>query len=182
VSALPAQAIARFWMLVDKNGPVSRPELGRCWTWKGHRSPANKPWDLQYGRFSCHGDQRAHRFSYELHRRPIPNGLFVLHECDFPPCCNPDHLTVGTQLQNRRDASARGRTHGRMNEMDALRAFVWYADGVSQREIAKRLGVARNTVVCMLSGAMMAHVHAAVAQWCLRGDAPYVPPAKTEAA
>jgi hypothetical protein len=32
------------------------------------------------------------------------------HRCDNPPCCNPEHLEPGTQLQNVVDRNERGRT------------------------------------------------------------------------
>lgn len=33
----------------------------------------------------------------------------IRHTCDNPPCCNPDHLIPGTQLENMRDMYERGR-------------------------------------------------------------------------
>lgn len=32
----------------------------------------------------------------------------VMHHCDNPPCCNPDHLSVGTHRDNLLDAIAKG--------------------------------------------------------------------------
>jgi len=52
----------------------------------------------------------AHRFSWTLLVGKIPDGLNVLHRCDNPRCCNPAHLFLGTQLDNRRDCRDKGRT------------------------------------------------------------------------
>ncbi len=52
---------------------------------------------------------RAHRASWQISFGPIPDGLQVLHTCDNPPCCNPAHLFLGTQLDNIYDMCAKGR-------------------------------------------------------------------------
>ena len=51
----------------------------------------------------------AHRLAWELTFGPIPDGLHVLHACDNPPCIRPDHLMLGTQRANMRDAGRKGR-------------------------------------------------------------------------
>ncbi len=51
----------------------------------------------------------AHRYTWEQQRGPIPDGLYVLHHCDNRACVNIDHLYVGTQSDNIRDAVRRGR-------------------------------------------------------------------------
>lgn len=53
---------------------------------------------------------RAHRLAYTLTKGPIPNGLYVCHTCDNPPCCNPNHLWVGTAGQNNTDRHRKGRS------------------------------------------------------------------------
>lgn len=86
----------QFWERV----PVAGPD--QCWEWMGAKTGRDG-----YGRV---GGQRAHRVSWEIaNGRPIPEGLIVLHSCDNPPCVNPRHLSVGTNTDNMRDASAKGR-------------------------------------------------------------------------
>ena len=52
----------------------------------------------------------AHRAAWELAHGPIPEGLFVCHHCDNPPCCNVDHLFLGTAADNNHDRARKGRT------------------------------------------------------------------------
>lgn len=40
----------------------------------------------------------------------IPAGKIVLHRCDNPKCCRPDHLQIGTIADNNHDRDAKGRT------------------------------------------------------------------------
>ncbi len=78
-----------------------------CWRWLGWLSNG-------YGRAWVAGRQMMmHRASWLLYRGPIPDGMYVCHHCDNPPCCNPDHLFVGTARDNFRDAVAKGRHPGR---------------------------------------------------------------------
>jgi hypothetical protein len=71
-----------------------------CWLYHGNR----------YGNVKYKGHQiSTHRLAWLLAYGPIPEGLFVLHHCDTPPCCRPDHLWLGTALDNMRDMIAKGR-------------------------------------------------------------------------
>jgi len=80
---------------------------GGCWEWAKCRDQNG------YGRIQHDGrSQVAHRIAWELWVGPIPEGKCILHKCDNPSCINPDHLFVGTQLDNIADMNAKGR-HGK---------------------------------------------------------------------
>lgn len=89
----PCTACA-FWTKVEKR------DVSACWPWKGSVMGEG------YGRYR---QAYTHRLAWMLANGPIPAGLFVLHKCDNPPCCNPDHLFLGTQADNVRDRDAKGR-------------------------------------------------------------------------
>ena len=84
---------------------------GGCWVWQGQRRGK-----MGYGSMNVIIDGRkrkrkCHRLSYEAHIGPIdPATPCVLHRCDNPPCCNPQHLWLGTLIDNVRDRDAKGRT------------------------------------------------------------------------
>lgn len=83
---------------------VSKTENG-CWLW------TTKTDKDGYGIF--HGLQnkqiRAHRFSWVMHNREIPEAILVLHKCDTPGCIRPSHLFLGTPKDNTQDMLAKGR-------------------------------------------------------------------------
>lgn len=78
--------------------------LSDCWHWRGHITK------FGYGRLTFNGRmQLAHRVSYETFKGSIPDGLFVMHSCDNRGCINPEHLSLGTYADNRRDCLRKGR-------------------------------------------------------------------------
>lgn len=92
----------------------------------------------------------AHRASYEAFVGPIPDGLFVCHKCDVRDCVNPDHLFVGTRLENMQDAAAKKRMprmEGHPNAKltaDDVRAIK--SDNASLRKIAAKYGVGQTAI------------------------------------
>jgi len=94
--------VDREWLL----GKLT-PRASGCMEWSGTRT------DRGYGVVRIrHRQWRAHRLAWTAFNGPIPNGLFVCHKCDNPPCCNPEHLFVGTPQDNVTDAVKKGRHAG----------------------------------------------------------------------
>lgn len=91
----------RFWLKVDRSAGNDA-----CWPWLAYRSPKG------YGRFFANAKMwLAHAVAWRIENGDPPTGLFVLHRCDNPSCCNPGHLFLGTIADNNHDMVAKGR-HG----------------------------------------------------------------------
>jgi hypothetical protein len=61
----------------------------------------------QYGGVRAfEGDRRkyrVHRITFRLFKGFLGDNEMLLHACDNPSCCNPEHLAVGTRSQNMQD-------------------------------------------------------------------------------
>lgn len=89
---------SRFWPKVKKSTG--------CWAWLAAKHVQGYGL-IGYGVASMH--IKAHRASWIIHFGPIPTGKCVLHKCDNPECTNPEHLFLGTQVENIRDMIQKGR-------------------------------------------------------------------------
>lgn len=70
-------------------------EVGGCWEWSGTMRPDGYGVVWVAGRLV-----RAHRFFYEHHVGPIPDGLVLDHLCRNRRCVNPSHLEPVTHREN----------------------------------------------------------------------------------
>lgn len=90
----------RFWHQVKKGDG--------CWLWAG--ATDRDGYGIFRGSIAGKLYTKAHRFSYTLHTGElVPDGKVVMHSCDNPRCVNPDHLSLGTTLDNMLDKVAKGR-------------------------------------------------------------------------
>jgi hypothetical protein len=77
-----------------------------CWVWTGALTKNSHRPVVRHERRT----QYASRVFYRHFVGPIGDGLYVLHKCDNGLCVNPGHLFTGTQSDNMKDCSAKGRT------------------------------------------------------------------------
>lgn len=97
--ALNEKEIARFWNKV-KTG-----NKDVCWEWMAARN------EKGYGIINIrYKTVIATRVVWTIVNGEIPDGIFVLHKCDNPPCCNPEHLFLGTIRDNAIDMASKGRS------------------------------------------------------------------------
>jgi hypothetical protein len=95
---MPPARAAVFWKRTRREG--------ECLIWTGSTNGRG------YGQFVvCRRKTMVHRISYELTNGAVPDGLVVRHKCDVKLCVNPDHLCIGTHLDNARDKIDRRRAH-----------------------------------------------------------------------
>lgn len=142
--------IDRFWNYVTL-GPFTD-----CWEWTGALRNG-------YGVLNVGGKVvYAHRFSYELHYGPLPDGLCVLHNCpggDNARCCNPYHLYAGTKADNNRDTYAKGRgntaNHTGMRKLtadDVRHIRQQAAQGMHYPALAAQYGVTISNISMIVAG------------------------------
>lgn len=109
----------------------------------------------------------AHRLSFLLYKGEISQGLLVCHSCDNPLCVNPDHLFLGTQLDNVRDRDNKGRrpapigsknNSAKINEYDVLEIRNMRSQKISYKEISDRYGLSVVTIKNICSNRTWKHV------------------------
>ena len=109
-----------------------------CWEWQKAINRSG------YGIVKFKGSGfGVHRVSFGVFKHAIPEGLNVCHSCDNRKCCNPDHLFLGTQLENIRDKIDKGRQYTKLSLDEVLSIR---HDTRTQKVIAKEYGVSQMTI------------------------------------
>jgi len=118
-----------------------------CHPWVAGKTPKG------YGHFYINRvAYRAHRLAYYIAYGPYPDHLGVLHLCDNTSCVNPKHLTLGTQAENMKDMSAKGRGANQIpHELAAEIAAKFRAGGFSLRSLGREYGLPHVTITRILN-------------------------------
>ena len=129
-------------------GSIKVTEQG-CWEWQLSKHYRG------YGLIKIdHKTTLAHRVSYETFVGSIPKGAMVIHNCDNPPCVNPEHLRCGTHRDNIDDMVAKGRSlsgeqHNlaklSWNEVREIRAL-YQTGGYTLLQLAEKYSVSKPTI------------------------------------
>jgi hypothetical protein len=130
-----------------------------CWLWTGAKSYAG------YGFFRLRNPRRqvsSHRFSYELFKGKIPEGLLVCHSCDNPSCVRPSHLWLGNYSSNALDSFRKGRGVDNSGVKNGMSKLTWnqvrdirakyILRQYSQSKLAREYGVVQDTICAVVSG------------------------------
>lgn len=132
----------------------------KCWPWKAAISKTG------------YGVMRINRMTVKAHRIPFLikgediHGKFVCHKCDNPICCNPDHLFIGSCLDNVRDMHSKGRARKALGSQasnvklkeDDIPKIRGLKGKMTQREIGILFGVGKNAIQAILSGKHWRHI------------------------
>lgn len=139
--------IERFWVKVNRNGPVPKvdPSLGPCWLW-------TKAIQNGYGIFTItpepykHMTVKAHRWIYQQEIGPITHTLD--HLCRVRHCIRPSHLEDVTMGENNtrstghrltRDACPKGHPFDEFGRMQGGYPVCRLCDNERHRERRARL-------------------------------------------
>jgi hypothetical protein len=161
---LPKLDVQKFWDNVDvcKHGWDCEE---CCWEWVGGTYRVEG-----YGQFYADGKLwRATWLSYQLFfGENVDPKLYMLHDCDNPPCCSPYHVWPGSQLQNIEDRQSKGRQyrpkgslHGeaKLTEWKVQRIFQLFASGTwSYIALGERFGVSNTKIQQIIKGTAWTHV------------------------
>lgn len=155
----------RFWKKVKEGKP------DECWPWLSFLfNDGDGYGQVKLGigsrKKSIRHRYRAHRVAYFLANGHLPDDLCVCHRCDNPICVNPNHLFLGTPIENALDRNdkqrdARGETHGmhRLTE-DEVRKLrrLREEQGLSYRALGEMFGVSTTHAGFIVRRESWAHI------------------------
>lgn len=153
LARLAERRATAFWSKVQKTEG--------CWLWTAFQARG-------YGRVAIGGRQStgAHRVAWTLTNGLIPAGMHICHACDNPRCVRPDHLFLGTAINNAVDRERKGRRLAPKGSKHANAKLVEkqvveikrLGDSVTRASLSRQFGVSVPTIQRILRGEAWRHV------------------------
>lgn len=115
-----------------------------CWEWTAHKHRFGYGM-IRLGNINM-PKTTAHRASWIIHYGEIPDGLHVLHKCDNAECTNPEHLFLGTNLENILDRVSKDRSYSPLTKEQKIAVKQLRESGCSLRSLAREFNVDRKAI------------------------------------
>ncbi len=130
----------KFWLNICRIGKTKE----ECWLFDGKTNKHGVP-RISINYYKFHYSRIAYYLEYNID----PENLLVLHQCDNPSCINPNHLFLGTHLDNIKDCVSKGRNcKGEdknfaklTNDQVILIRRIYKNKNHTQRELAKEFNI-----------------------------------------
>lgn len=137
---------------------IPEPNSG-CWLWEGAVWMQGRYGAFWLGKEFNKGRMvGAHVASLFLYSYIRPSkGQEVCHTCDNTLCVNPNHLFVGTHLDNMRDMAQKGRaaeSRRKLTSDQVLEARTLRSDKLQVKEIASIFGISRSHMSRVVRGVL----------------------------
>jgi hypothetical protein len=156
----PVAPSARFWLKVNRNGPLLPRMNECCWEWTGGVSAGTGygsfMWSCVDGKVKHIG---AHVASWFIHFGHWASpGHEICHHCDNRLCVRPEHLFVGTRQDNMDDMISKGRSNrGERNpcaklNADKVKLLLSVRGKMTAGDAGKLVGVGWREVFAVWSG------------------------------
>lgn len=147
----------RFWARVKKS------DGDGCWEWTG-KIDANSGYARTFGPNGRRDG--VHRLSWiAANGQAIPSDREICHRCDNRICVRPDHLFLGTRLENAQDKVSKGRAPrgsenaaAKLTEAQVLTIRTASHRRGTRARLAREHGVSVSTIKQIWSGAIWTHV------------------------
>lgn len=105
------------------------------------------------------------RYIYEQRYGTIPPNMCVCHRCDNRACINPEHLFLGTNVENTADKVSKGRQiklsgekspNAKLTETQVLEII--NSKGCCQAKLATKYGVSFQLISAIILGKKWKHI------------------------
>lgn len=124
-----------------------------CWLWTGYT------WRDGYGFIRVRNKfRRVYRVMWEeFYGVELSSEVVVRHKCHNKLCINPNHLELGSQIDNVADECIRG-MHGKLNS-EAVKVIRYLrSKGTSNRQLARAYKVSCSTISQITNNMAWRHV------------------------